>query len=256
MDKFVVGFAFTERGSVLLIQKKRPAWQSGCLNGIGGKIEDGETPEQAMTRECLEETGLTLEWGCRGVMEGANNDGNPFECYIFYAYDNGVNNFQQIEDEPLGVYLPSLLGGYKLIDNLNFLIPYGLSKDARPYMTLTYGDSAVGDISKLIAEMRQVQKFIENDKEYSPDFSLTKKIYAGKISDALNVYETAPPAPVCENCEGEAGVAGDGNCIDGLCFKCCELEHTWDFDRTCMNYECRYRPTCKVKQDPAARHDH
>lgn len=44
---------------VLLIEKKRPDWQKGRLNLVGGKIESGETPEQAAERELYEEAGMT-----------------------------------------------------------------------------------------------------------------------------------------------------------------------------------------------------
>jgi hypothetical protein len=56
-DRYVLGFVFSEDSSrVLLVWKNRPAWQAGKLNGIGGKIEAGETPLQAMQREFREET--------------------------------------------------------------------------------------------------------------------------------------------------------------------------------------------------------
>ena len=57
--EYVLGFMFNEAESkVLLVWKNRPAWQAGKLNGVGGKIEAGETPVQAMNREFAEETGF------------------------------------------------------------------------------------------------------------------------------------------------------------------------------------------------------
>jgi hypothetical protein len=42
---------------VLLVEKNRPEWQAGLLNAIGGEIEPGENPHDAMVREFEEETG-------------------------------------------------------------------------------------------------------------------------------------------------------------------------------------------------------
>ena len=40
VTEYVVGFAFDKkRENVALIQKNRPPWQKGKLNGIGGHIE-------------------------------------------------------------------------------------------------------------------------------------------------------------------------------------------------------------------------
>lgn len=72
--RYVLGFLFREsREAVVLIRKEKPQWQAGLLNGVGGKIESGETPVQAMVRECTEETGAaTFPDGWREfcVMEG------------------------------------------------------------------------------------------------------------------------------------------------------------------------------------------
>ncbi len=43
MKTMVAGFLFDEsRERVVLIKKQKPEWQSGRLNGVGGKIEPGE----------------------------------------------------------------------------------------------------------------------------------------------------------------------------------------------------------------------
>jgi 8-oxo-dGTP diphosphatase len=59
--KYVVGFLFKPGYEmVVLIEKKRPLWQLGKLNGIGGHIEAGETPVEAMVREFREEAGVEV----------------------------------------------------------------------------------------------------------------------------------------------------------------------------------------------------
>lgn len=68
MKGYVVGFMFSmvefysgTYPMVALIRKNRPEWQKGRLNGIGGKIEPGELPDDAMVREFKEETGLEFK---------------------------------------------------------------------------------------------------------------------------------------------------------------------------------------------------
>jgi len=45
---------------VLLLNRNKPSWM-GSWNGIGGKLEAGETPRESMLREMQEETGLIPE---------------------------------------------------------------------------------------------------------------------------------------------------------------------------------------------------
>ena len=55
--EYVLGFAFNpELNKVVLIKKKRPSNQKGLLNGVGGKIVNGESFKTAMCREFAEET--------------------------------------------------------------------------------------------------------------------------------------------------------------------------------------------------------
>lgn len=62
MISYVLGFAFSrDRQNVILIEKQKPEWQAGLLNGVGGKIEQfDETPTDAMVRQFEEETGVNI----------------------------------------------------------------------------------------------------------------------------------------------------------------------------------------------------
>ena len=45
---------------ILLINREKPSWM-GRWNGIGGRIEDGETPDECAKRELFEETGMVVD---------------------------------------------------------------------------------------------------------------------------------------------------------------------------------------------------
>jgi 8-oxo-dGTP pyrophosphatase MutT (NUDIX family) len=47
------------RRKVALVKKNRPDFQIGLYNGVGGRVELGESSVQAMVREAYEEAGLT-----------------------------------------------------------------------------------------------------------------------------------------------------------------------------------------------------
>ncbi|QHT60802.1 8-oxo-dGTP diphosphatase [Paenibacillus lycopersici] len=52
---------FIRRGSqILMLNRERASWM-GCWNGIGGKLEPGETPRASMLRELREETGMKTD---------------------------------------------------------------------------------------------------------------------------------------------------------------------------------------------------
>ena len=74
-------------GRVLLILKRR-GLGAGLYNGVGGKVEEGETPLQAAVRECEEEIGVKpvrVKWV--GLLE-FYNDGSLYGfVHVFRAED-------------------------------------------------------------------------------------------------------------------------------------------------------------------------
>lgn len=118
--QYVAGFLFSEDGSrVALIRKTKPAWQSGKLNGIGGKVEKGEDALDAMRREFREETGVDQEYW-RGF---CTLEGDSWAVNFFVAFGNVDAVRTTTEEEVVIVPVNSLEG---TIPNLKWLIPLAL----------------------------------------------------------------------------------------------------------------------------------
>jgi ADP-ribose pyrophosphatase YjhB (NUDIX family) len=59
---YTLGFIFDRTyRSVLLVHKKKPEWQCNKLNGVGGKVERGETLAACISRETREEVCLDID---------------------------------------------------------------------------------------------------------------------------------------------------------------------------------------------------
>lgn len=57
---YVVIMLFNKECSKVLLVKRNKKPYKNCWNGIGGKIEENETPIDAAKRECMEETDILL----------------------------------------------------------------------------------------------------------------------------------------------------------------------------------------------------
>ncbi|MBC5636490.1 8-oxo-dGTP diphosphatase [Ornithinibacillus sp. BX22] len=59
MLHYTIGFI--RRGDeILLLNREKSSWM-GSWNGVGGKLDKGESPEACILRETYEETGIVLE---------------------------------------------------------------------------------------------------------------------------------------------------------------------------------------------------
>jgi 8-oxo-dGTP diphosphatase len=130
---YVAGFLFREkRTQVALIEKQRPAWQKGKLNGIGGKIEIGETPIEAMIREFKEETGAAIsDWRPFCYLQGASPE-DPWAVIMFMS--EAPAEIKTMEDEQVGWYPLDMIDVIDVIPNLKWLIPMAV---AEPIATST-----------------------------------------------------------------------------------------------------------------------
>lgn len=137
----VCGFFFNpSQTAVLLIMKARPEWMAGRLNGIGGKVELGETALEAMTREFKEEAGITVlpeRW-------------TPFATYDHLIRNNRIYFYRAtgLADEcdrlrhgdQDGEWLSwqlvdRLMTTPQLMPNLKWLVPLALQPGVRALLT-------------------------------------------------------------------------------------------------------------------------
>ena len=126
MIRYVCGFVFSpDKKLVSLIEKKKPKWQAGLWNGIGGKMKEGELPEEAMTREFKEEAGVYCSQNC--WTEIVTLRGDDWECTFFYHMTPLVIQVQTMETERVAIHDPMNLP--KVIFNLNWLIPLAMDDD-------------------------------------------------------------------------------------------------------------------------------
>lgn len=135
--KYVTGLIFNKAlDEVLLLKKiKGPEGVSGKWNGPGGKIENNETPLEAICREMIEETGVVIpakDWLMFHHFTRVDNN----EVFFFMSVLPDDQIYQQMEDELLELksvddIILSFLGDNSLnnvhVYNLAYLIPMALS---------------------------------------------------------------------------------------------------------------------------------
>ena len=128
--RFVDGLLFDhDLTHVVLIRKTKPSWQAGKLNCVGGKIEPGETPHDAVVREFEEEAGLIVpSWKPFLDLKLTRDDG---ELYCFYAITSAADLSTVISktEEKVGVYSIDDIMRHRTdtIPNLRWLIQMALS---------------------------------------------------------------------------------------------------------------------------------
>lgn len=145
MQKYVLGFCFGSDGRAALIRKNRPAWQAGLLNGIGGKMEAGESAPEAMEREFREECALQVgaaQWRLAGTMR----EPGIFEVYVFCARSN-LDGICSATDEQVELHSAAELmesGWSGCVGNLEWLMALVSDPDA-PYFEIGYRRAGLAD---------------------------------------------------------------------------------------------------------------
>lgn len=116
---------------VALVLKAKPDWQKGKYNGVGGSVEPGETPHEAMVREFREETGIetaSRDWSLFAVDEGPDH-----RCYFYRGlWPHGLSEAEckltSLPDEPVRWWNAEQLP-LNIIPNLALLVPAAMLAD-------------------------------------------------------------------------------------------------------------------------------
>lgn len=126
----MAGFLFSgDREEVVLVEKIRPDWQRGRLNGVGGKIEPSDpSPTAAMIREFEEEAGLRVQGWDKFCEIRRRGDLTHF----FRSFAEGpVGHVRGAEAEKVAAYPVSEVPRLNAMPNLWWLIPMALDDAAQ-----------------------------------------------------------------------------------------------------------------------------
>ena len=132
--KMVVGLHFDlSRQFVAMVHKMSgPACVIGNWNGVGGKVDPGEEPLNAMVREFGEETGLATnlqDWHQFAELNATN-----YDLFFFWAASSDVFRCRTVEKEPIKVWKAvDLLGESNVMHNMRWMIPYLQDADMIPH---------------------------------------------------------------------------------------------------------------------------
>lgn len=93
MDRLETTLCLLKRNNEILLAMKKRGFGEGKYNGVGGKIENNETPEQAMIRETQEEISVTpIKYEKVGLIEfdevyKGKKQNLVFHLYMVYEWE-------------------------------------------------------------------------------------------------------------------------------------------------------------------------
>lgn len=161
MTNYVVGF-ITDGKRVLLIKKNRPSNQYGLYNGVGGKIQDGETPLAAMIREAKEETNLDIqEWIKIDTLDYPNVTLTLFQATVSKKF---ITNYKTTTDEIVRLFKINNLP-QNLVNDVSYICHKRLIKPnkQKELFNISYLDELGNGLNNYyIGTEQQVKKIVKD----------------------------------------------------------------------------------------------
>ncbi|QST02286.1 8-oxo-dGTP diphosphatase (plasmid) [Pontibacillus sp. ALD_SL1] len=97
---------FVRCGDEVLLVNRNKAPNMGLWNGVGGKIEQGETPVRSAQRELIEETGITVQENDlidAGTVRWIGEDGEEGMHVYLVEMDSKPKHLQTIRETEEGI---------------------------------------------------------------------------------------------------------------------------------------------------------
>ncbi len=113
--------ALIQRGGKVLLARRRPGRHMGRRWEFpGGKIDPGESPEQALSRELAEEFGVEARVGAL-LASGTFRQGALHLELLLFRIEEVAGAFRLLEHEEIRWVAPQEVEGFDLVDSDRFL---------------------------------------------------------------------------------------------------------------------------------------
>lgn len=115
--KHEIILAVIVREGEILLGHRTPLrdWYANCWDLIGGHIEAGETPEEALRRECREEVGIEITRAHAVAVELSDPQIKP-HAFVVSQWEGEIRNMAPEEHDELSWVRPAELPGLTLAD--------------------------------------------------------------------------------------------------------------------------------------------
>ena len=110
-----IALAALVRDGLVLLGHRHPArrWYPDCWDLVGGHVEPGELPHQAVSRECLEELGVRVH-DPRPVPMTVTDPALDVRAFVVTRWDGEIVNTAPEEHDDLRWFRPGDLGRLQL----------------------------------------------------------------------------------------------------------------------------------------------